>query len=73
MATVGHARAPIRHVTDLSRIVPDRGLGFVLPGQGRLTPAASPFLKCGVAHPAWVAANDGDLANRTDVFHRTAG
>ena len=24
-------------------------------------------------HPAWVAANDGNLANRTDVFHRTAG
>jgi hypothetical protein len=23
-------------------------------------------------HPAWVAANDGNLANRTDVFHRTA-
>jgi len=25
-----------------------------------------------VFHPAWVAANDGNLANRTDVFHRTA-
>jgi hypothetical protein len=24
-------------------------------------------------HPAWVSANDGDLTNRTDVFHRTAG
>jgi len=24
-------------------------------------------------HPAWVEANDGNLANRTDVFHRTAG
>jgi hypothetical protein len=24
-------------------------------------------------HPAWVAANDGNTANRTDVFHRTAG
>jgi hypothetical protein len=24
-------------------------------------------------HPAWVGANDGNLANRTDVFHRTAG
>ncbi len=24
-------------------------------------------------HPTWVGANDGDLANRTDVFHRTAG
>jgi hypothetical protein len=24
-------------------------------------------------HPAWVEANDGSLANRTDVFHRTAG
>jgi hypothetical protein len=24
-------------------------------------------------HPAWVGANDGDLLNRTDVFHRTAG
>ena len=24
-------------------------------------------------HPAWVAANDGNLTNRTDVFHRTAG
>ena len=23
-------------------------------------------------HPAWVAANDGNLANRTDVFHRSA-
>ena len=23
-------------------------------------------------HPAWVAANDGNLANRTDVFHRRA-
>lgn len=27
----------------------------------------------GVFHPAWVAANDGNLANRTDVFHRSAG
>jgi hypothetical protein len=26
-----------------------------------------------IFHPAWVAANDGNLANRTDVFHRTAG
>jgi hypothetical protein len=24
-------------------------------------------------HPAWVGANSGNLANRTDVFHRTAG
>ncbi len=24
-------------------------------------------------HPAWVGANDGNLANRTDVFHRAAG
>jgi hypothetical protein len=24
-------------------------------------------------HPTWVGANDGNLANRTDVFHRTAG
>ena len=24
-------------------------------------------------HPTWVAANNGNLANRTDVFHRTAG
>ena len=24
-------------------------------------------------HPAWVGANDGDLTNRTDVFHRAAG
>jgi hypothetical protein len=24
-------------------------------------------------HPAWVGANDGSLANRTDVFHRAAG
>jgi hypothetical protein len=24
-------------------------------------------------HPTWVGANDGDLTNRTDVFHRTAG
>jgi hypothetical protein len=24
-------------------------------------------------HPAWVGANDGNIANRTDVFHRTAG
>jgi hypothetical protein len=24
-------------------------------------------------HPAWVEANDGNLANRTDVFHRTTG
>jgi hypothetical protein len=24
-------------------------------------------------HPAWVEANDGNLLNRTDVFHRTAG
>ena len=24
-------------------------------------------------HPAWVGAHDGDLLNRTDVFHRTAG
>jgi hypothetical protein len=24
-------------------------------------------------HPAWVEANDGNLVNRTDVFHRTAG
>jgi hypothetical protein len=23
--------------------------------------------------PAWVEANDGNTANRTDVFHRTAG
>ena len=23
-------------------------------------------------HPAWVAANDGNTTNRTDVFHRTA-
>jgi hypothetical protein len=23
-------------------------------------------------HPAWVAANDGNLTNRTDVFHRRA-
>jgi hypothetical protein len=27
----------------------------------------------GVFHPAWVAANDGNLANRTDVVHRSAG
>jgi hypothetical protein len=26
-----------------------------------------------VFHPAWVAANDGNTANRTDVFHRSAG
>ena len=26
-----------------------------------------------VFHPTWVGANDGNLANRTDVFHRTAG
>ena len=26
-----------------------------------------------VFHPAWVGANDGNLTNRTDVFHRTAG
>jgi hypothetical protein len=25
-----------------------------------------------VFHPAWVAANSGNLVNRTDVFHRTA-
>jgi len=25
----------------------------------------------GVFHPTWVAANDGNLSNRTDVFHRT--
>ena len=24
-------------------------------------------------HPAWVGANDGNTANRTDVFHRAAG
>ena len=24
-------------------------------------------------HPTWVGANDGNLDNRTDVFHRTAG
>ena len=24
-------------------------------------------------HPTWVGANTGNLANRTDVFHRTAG
>ena len=24
-------------------------------------------------HPTWVGANSGNLANRTDVFHRTAG
>ena len=23
--------------------------------------------------PAWVEANDGNLVNRTDVFHRTVG
>lgn len=26
-----------------------------------------------IFHPTWVEANDGDLANRTDVAHRAAG
>jgi hypothetical protein len=25
-----------------------------------------------VFHPTWVGANDGNLANRTDVLHRRA-
>ena len=24
-------------------------------------------------HPTWVGANDGNLSNRTDLFHRAAG
>jgi hypothetical protein len=48
------------------RTAPDAG-GYFVGDYTGLDHVGSVF------HPAWVAANDGNLANRTDVFHRTAG
>jgi hypothetical protein len=48
------------------RTAPD-ALGYFVGDYTGLDHAGSVF------HPTWVAANDGNLANRTDVFHRTAG
>jgi hypothetical protein len=48
------------------RTAPD-ALGYFVGDYTGLDHAGSAF------HPAWVGANDGNLANRTDVFHRTAG
>ena len=47
------------------RTAPD-ALGYFVGDYTGLDHVGSAF------HPAWVAANDGNLANRTDVFHRGA-
>ena len=47
------------------RTAPD-ALGYFVGDYTGLDHSATTF------HPAWVGANDGDLLNRTDVFHRTA-
>ena len=47
------------------RTAPD-ALGYFVGDYSGLDHVGSVF------HPAWVAANDGNLANRTDVFHRRA-
>ena len=46
------------------RTAPD-ALGYFVGDYAGLDHAGSVF------DPTWVAANDGNLANRTDVFHRT--
>ncbi len=48
------------------RTAPDAG-GYFVGDYTGLDHVGSVF------HPAWVAANDGNLGNRTDVFHRSAG
>jgi hypothetical protein len=56
-------------LTDTSfdmRTAPD-ALGYFVGDYTGLAHAGSVF------HPAWVAANTADTANRTDVFHRSAG
>jgi hypothetical protein len=47
------------------RTAPD-ALGYFVGDYTGLDHAGTVF------HPAWVAANDGNLVNRTDVFHRRA-
>jgi hypothetical protein len=56
-------------LTDTSfdmRTAPD-ALGYFVGDYTGLAHAGSVF------HPAWVAANTANTANRTDVFHRSAG
>ena len=48
------------------RTAPD-ALGYFVGDYTGLDHAGTTF------HPTWVGANNGNLANRTDVFHRTAG
>ena len=48
------------------RIAPD-ALGYFVGDYTGLDHFGTTF------HPTWVGANTGNLANRTDVFHRTAG
>ena len=48
------------------RTAPDAG-GYFVGDYSGLDHAGATF------HPTWVGANDGNLANRTDVFHRAAG
>jgi hypothetical protein len=58
-----------RRVTTTSfdmRTAPD-ALGYFVGDYTGLDHAGTTY------HPTWVGANDGNLANRTDVFHRAAG
>jgi hypothetical protein len=48
------------------RTAPDAG-GYFVGDYSGLDHGGTTF------HPTWVGANDGNLTNRTDVFHRAAG
>jgi BNR repeat-like domain len=71
---VTHSHDGGRTFTDESRLTPSSfdmrtapdALGYFVGDYTGLDHVGSVF------HPAWVAANTGNLANRTDVFHRTA-
>jgi hypothetical protein len=60
------AFTPMVDVDSSGRTAPD-ALGYFVGDYTGLDHFGTTF------HPAWVTANDGNLANRTDVFHRTAG
>jgi hypothetical protein len=71
---VTHSHDGGRTFTDESRLTPSSfdmrtapdALGYFVGDYTGLDHAGTVF------HAAWVGANTGDLANRTDVFHRTA-
>ena len=69
----------LTHSHDAGRTFPDESRLTTLPFDMRTAPDARGYFvgdytgldHAGSAfHPAWVGANDGNLANRTDVFHR---